>query len=208
MSELKKIFVIEKFKGNTYSVEFYDGEKIYLHSSIISEYSLKDEIEIPEEALEEIIFNNDYRRAKERALYLLEYRDHSYHELNEKLSKNYSDEVCEAVMEKMVELRLINDRKYAEILARQLCEIKRYGEYRARFEMQKKGLDGELIDEMLAEYEDDATERLEALVEKKYSRYLVDKKGVNKVINALVRQGYNFNDIKIVLEKYLDEVED
>ena len=46
------------------------------------------------------------------------------------------------------------------------------------------------------------------MVEKKYARYLVDRKGVQKVKNALVRQGYSYSDINAVLENYLDEVED
>ena len=207
MSELRKIVNIEKYKGNTYCVEV-DDEKIYLHSSIISEYSLKEDMTIPQSALDEIIFQNNYRRAKERAFYLFDYRDHSYKELYDKLIKNYSEDVCDAVMEKMCELGLINDKKYAEKLARQLFEVKRVGKYKAKFEMQKKGIDKEIIDEILDEYEDDTTERLKELVEKKYIRYLTDKKGVQKVFNALVRCGYSYSDIREVINEYLDEVED
>ena len=58
MSELRKIVNIEKYKGNTYCVEV-DDEKIYLHSSIISEYSLKEDMTIPQSALDEIIFQNN-----------------------------------------------------------------------------------------------------------------------------------------------------
>ena len=80
-------------------------------------------MDVPLPALEQIIFANDYRKARERALYLLEYRDHSFKELYDKLEKNYSNEVCEAVMQKMVELGLINDEEYAEKYARQLFEV-------------------------------------------------------------------------------------
>jgi regulatory protein len=208
MSGLRKIFSVDKYKGSTYCVEFEDGDKIYLNSEFISKYSLRDGVEIPGEALDEIIFENDFRRARERALYLLEYRDHSYKELNDKLMRNYSDEICEAVMEKMCQLGLIDDEKYAEKLAAKLVEVKKYGKYRARFEMHKKGIDRELIDELLEQYEEETEERLEALVERKYSRYLVDRKGVTKVTNALARLGYSYSDIKAVLENFMDEVED
>lgn len=207
MSELRKIVNIEKYKGNTYCVEV-DDERIYLHSSIISEYSLKVDMTIPQSALDEIIFQNDYRRAKERAFYLFDYRDHSYKELYDKLIKNYSEEVCDAVMDKMCELGLINDKKYAEKLARQLFEVKHVGKYKAKFEMQRKGIDKEIIDELLNEYEDDTTDRLKELIEKKYIRYITDKKGVQKVFNALVRCGYSYFDIREALNEYLDEVED
>ena len=207
MSEMKKIVCIEKYKGKTYCVQLSDGDKIYLHSSIITQYSLKEGIEIPQSALDEIIFDNDFRKAKERALYLLEYRDHSYKELFDKLMRNYSEDVCFAVMDRMVELGLINDRKYAKMFARKLFEVKKVGKYKARFEMQKKGISRELIDEMIESYEDDTIERLYELVEKKYARYLSDEKGVKKVTSALLRSGYSYSEIKQVLKIYLDEVE-
>jgi len=207
MSDLKKVFSVEKYKGNTYCIEFEDGERIYLNSTIVSQFSLKAGVEIPQNALDEVVFANDFRRAKERALYLLDYRDYSFKELFGKLEKNYADDICYAVMERLVELRLINDRKYAENLARQYVEVKRFGKYRASFEMYKKGIDKELIEEILEPYEDETLERLDELIEKKYARYLVDQKGVQKVKNALSRQGYSYSDIKAVLENYLDEVE-
>ncbi len=205
MAEVKRIISIEKYKGKTYCVAFED-DKIYLHSSIISEYHLKEDMTIPEEALDDIIFQNDYRRAKERAFYLFDYRDYSYKELYDKLLKNYSEDVCDAVMEKMCELGLIDDKKYAEKFARQLFEVKKAGKFKAIYEMQQKGLDKEIIDEVLELYEEDTIERLTELVEKKYARYLTDEKGAKKVFNALVRKGYNYSDVREVIKNYLDEV--
>ena len=207
MDEMNKIVSIEKFKGKTYCIEFEDGDKIYLHSSIIAQYSLKEGIEIPQSAIEQIIFDNDFRRAKERALYLLEYRDHSYKELFDKLMRNYSEEVCFAVMDKMVDLRLIDDRKYAKMYARKLFEVKKMGKFKARFEMKKKGISEELIDEMVEIYEDGTIERLKEFVDKKYARYLDDDKGIKKVTSALLRAGYTYSEIKEVLNMYLDEEE-
>lgn len=207
MAELVKILNIEKYKGNTYCVEIEGEDNIYLHSSIISEYHLKSEMIIPQSALEEIIFQNDFRKAKERALYLLDYRDHSYKELYDKLRRNYSPDICEAVMEKMIEIGVIDDRKYAERYARYLFEVKRAGKYKARAEMLKKGIDKEIVDEFLEEYEEDTQERLKELVEKKYARYLTDEKGVQKVFNALVRYGYNYSDVREVIKEFMDEVE-
>lgn len=207
MEEVIKILSIEKFKGSTYCIKLSDGDTIYLHSSIIAQYSLKEGSQVPKNALDDIIFDNDFRKAKERALYLLEYRDHSYKELFDKLMKNYSEQVCFAVMAKMVELSLIDDRKYAKMYARKLFEIKHLGKFKARFEMQKKGISRELIDEMVEMYDDDAIERLKELVDKKYARYIADEKGIKKVTGALLRSGYSYSEIKQVLNIYLDEVE-
>lgn len=207
MSELKKILSIEKYKGNTYCVEIEDEDNIYLHSSIISEFHLKGEMTIPQSALDEVIFQNNYRKAKERALYLLDYRDHSYKELYDKLRKNYTPEICKSVMDKLCEIGVIDDRKYAERYARYLFEVKKSGKFKARAEMLKKGIDKDIVNEFLDEYEEDTTDRLKELVEKKYARYLVDQKGVQKVFNALVRYGYIYSDVKAVIKEFMDEVE-
>lgn len=207
-----RISNIDRFKGNTFSVtvidDFEDEDVIYLNSECIRKHNIKINDVFSEDELSEIIYENTFRRAKERALYLLDYRDHSYKELYCKLSRNYPEQVCDDVMDYMVEHGYIDDRRFAENFARKLFEVKRMGKYRAKQEMRIKGLDSELIDEMIDAYEDDTLERLDDLVERKYARYLVDEKGIIKVKNALARQGYSYSDIKKVLEDYLDEVED
>lgn len=207
MLEKTTILSIEKYKGSTYCVELDDRDPVYLHSSVISDFHLKEDMEIPLTALEEVIFANDYRRAKERAFYLFDYRDHSYKELYDKLRRNYSEEVCKAVMDKMIEIGLIDDRKYAERLARQLFEVKHVGKYKAKAEMLKRGIDREIIDELLSQYEEDTSERLYELVEKKYARYLTDEKGIKKVFSALVRNGYSYSEVREVIKQFLDEVD-
>ena len=82
--------------------------------------------------------NAEYTRAKERALYILEARDHSYAELYSKLEKNYSEEICFAVCDKMTEIGLINDSLYAKKLAKYYFTVKKYGKYRAFNEMKRK----------------------------------------------------------------------
>ncbi len=206
MDELRNIISIEKFKGKTYCVRI-DDEEIYLNANIISEYHIKSDMQIPQSALEKIIFENEYRRAKERAFYLLDYRDHSCKEMRDKLLKNYCEEVCDAVVDKLLEIRLLDDRNYAEKYARQLFEIKRLGRYKARFEMQKKGIDKEIIEEILEQYDENTDERLSELIDKKYARYLTDNKGKDKVFNALVRKGYAYSEVREALNKYIDEEE-
>lgn len=200
-----KIINLEKYKGKTFQVDFDNGETYFWHFDIICEYHLKEDMDIPDDALEEIISSNEFRKAKERALYLLDYRDYSYTELFEKLEKNYSEDTCYKVLERMVELGTIDDRRYAKRLARHYSEVKKFGYYRASVEMNRRGIPREIIDESLSEYEDTVYERLFELINKKYYRYLDDEKGVKKVKNALVRYGYSYEDINAVLNEILNE---
>lgn len=185
-------------------VIFDDGERIYIHEKILSEYHLKEGINVPQEAAEEIVAANDYRRARERALYLLDARDYSFVELYQKLEKNYDEDICIKVCKNMAELRLINDRRYAESLARQLFEVKRVGMFKAKQELKRRGLSDKIIEEAVEPYadEEESFSRLEELVERKYERYLTDEKGVKKVKNALLRQGYRYSEINAVLDLY------
>ncbi len=187
-----------------------DERRIYVHEKIAAEYHLKEGLNVPEEAVEEIVAANDYRRARERALYLLDVRDYSFVELYQKLEKNYDEDVCLKVCKNMAELRLINDRRYGESLARQLFEIKRVGMFKAKQELKRRGLSEKIIEEVTEPYadEEESFSRLEELVERKYERYLTDEKGVKKVKNALLRQGYRYAEINAVLDLYDLDFED
>lgn len=196
---------LEIYKGKTYCIELDNRKKVFLHSDIVNSYCLSEGMEIDNEELENIIRNAQFRKARERALYLLDYRDHSYIELLEKLEKNYDEDICYDVADSLAEKGLINDRRYAENLAAKLIETKKYGIYKARYEMKAHGLSKELVDKTLAGYEDNTYERLAELIEKKYARYLTDFKGIQKVKNALIRLGYSYDDINAAIDDYIDE---
>lgn len=199
---MKIIRVEEPGGGSLRRVETGDGETISLYGGLLADYHIETGQTVPDSAWAEILKENEFRRARERALYLLEARDYSYLELFAKLEQNYQEETCYSVCDAMARLHLLDDRLYAEKLARQYLEGKRWGEYRARMEMRRRGLSDELIDAALEPYFENTRERLAELVERKYSRYLEGPKGVQKVRSALARQGYSYEDIRAVLNEY------
>lgn len=201
------IISVEKFKGSTYQVNFDEGEPAFINSEIIAQYNIKGGVSIPESAWNQVVYANEFRRARERALYLMDYRDHSYIELFKKLEKNYDEDICYDVIDSLVEVGIVDDRRYAENLAQRLMEVKRCGYYKAVQEMRRKGISKELANEILSEYEDTTQERLKDLIESKYARRLEDEDGIKKVKNALVRNGYSYKDVNAALEDYLTEEE-
>lgn len=200
-----KILNISQFKGKTLQVDISDHDPIFIHADIAYDFHLSKDTELPESAIDDIIKANDTRRAKERALYLLDERDYSYVELFKKLEKNYDEDVCYDVLNRLVELGFINDRRYSKKLAEYLVVTKKHGFYRAREEMKQRGIPNELIAEALSEFEEDTLDRLRELVERKYARYLTDEKGVQKVKSALVRLGYSFSDINEVISEFEEQ---
>lgn len=200
-----KITNVSKYKGMTYMIEFEGREPEFLNQQTVNMFDLRAGASLPLSAWEQVKAEEEYRKARERALYLLDYKDYSYIDLFHKLEKNYSEETCYRVMDKLVEMGAVNDRRYAEGLARHYVEVKKFGRYRALREMRQKGLTAEVAEEALEEYDDSYYERLYELVESKYLRYLGDDKGKNKVKNALVRYGYSYDIIKDVLRDIEEE---
>lgn len=185
---------IFKKQGTRYQIEV-DGEYwTILDVEIVADFHLKKGMEVTEGLQAEVQWAADYRRGKERALYLLGYRDHCRKELVDKLSKNLDRELAEEIADKMEELGFLDDRKYAEKLARHLILVKKRGERRTLQEMVLKGIDRETAIEAISLVEPDEN-MLQELIERKYLRYLGDEKGRNKVIAALMRLGHDYGDV-------------
>lgn len=200
-----KITAVEKYKGSTYRVDCDEGESAYLNLEIISKFNIKAGLDLPLSAWEQIKDESDFRRARERALYLLDRRDYSFVEMFKKLRQNYDEDLCCRVMQRLVELGAINDMRYAQGLARHYIEVKLFGRRRAFQEMRLKGLTKEVIDIALSEYDEGVQERLRTLVEKKYLRIMTDEKGIIRAKNSLVRYGYDYSDINSVFKQIESE---
>lgn len=199
-----KITDIGTYKGDTMYIDTDDGQKIFLASSIVYKFNLEKNMEIPSSALEQVQSENLFRKARERALYLLDNREYGYVELFKKLENNYDDDICYRVCNDLAKSGLINDRRYAAHLAEYYGVRKKYGRYRTRQELMRRGLSAELSDSAAERFADGETDRLREVVERKYERYLTDRKGVQKVKSALVRLGYSFSEINEVLAEYTD----
>jgi regulatory protein len=200
-----KITGIEKKSGTRYTL-YVDGEYFYIFDlEILADYHVKEGMEVDDSFLQELKWKADERKAKERAFYLLSYRDHSEKELYDKLCKNVCAEIAAKTVAKMVELGLLNDENYAQKLARYYLEQKHWSYRKSLFEMKHKGISGELAEDALQSCEVSAYDQIMALVEQKYYRYLGDQKGNQKVMNALARLGFSYGDIRSVIQDYLEE---
>ena len=84
---------------------------------------------------------------------------------------------------------------------------KKFSAERAAFELLKKGIDRDLIDEILEEAQVDPVEQIVSVIERKYIRSISDEKGRNRAINGLRAMGYRWDDIKEALRNF-EEYED
>lgn len=207
---MRRITEIGAYKGSTLRIDFEEGEPDFINREVAADCGLRKGLELTDEEWEGVVYKNDFRRARERALYLLDVKDHSYVMLFKRLEENYPEQICYDVCDRLAELGLINDRRFAALCARHYMEVKHFGRYRAVQEMRLKGLSQALIDEALEPYSDTESvrERIKELVVKKYLRRLEGEDGVKKVKNALVRQGYSFADINAAMSELLEGSDD
>lgn len=188
---------------------FIDGEAaVKIDTEVFLRAKLKPGDELTDEALRELLEASNARRAQEKALYLLEHRNHSKKELRDKLVRAQIDkDAARAAAERMEELGLVDDDRFARDYARELFERKRYGAARVRQELRLKGIDSGLIDELVAEYggEDAALENIRSVLEKKYAHWQEDEKVKRRAFAALQRLGFSYELIRRALEQTDDE---
>ena len=202
-----KICEIKPAKLHFNEVYLSNGEKVLLDKDVCAENSLMSDMEIDPDFLEELRFKSDYVRAKSRALWYLDRMDYSEKALYEKLvQKGFDKKASSAVVAKLVELGLLNDRRYAEHLAVKLAD-QGNSKRAALQKMLSKGVAYDLAKEVLSETETDEVSRILTLIEKKYSSKLQDPDNFQKVYAALVRRGFSYGDVKTALKKYKEDLE-
>lgn len=201
MSEMLITAAEERRKGLT--ALYLDGEYAVSVDTVTlasSGYTVGQTI--TDEALHDLLNASRISRAKEKALYLIEYRSRTRKELYDKLRPLYGEEATETVLERLEELGLINDEAYARDYAEQLIERKHFSRERAAFELMRKGIDRETAEAVLEEFDPDPCEQIQALLETKFARRLSTEKDRLRTVNALKAMGFRWSDIRECLEDW------
>ena len=179
---------------------FLDGEAaVKLDAQVFLQSGLKPGDQVSDQELFELIQVSDARRAQEKALYLLEYRNYSKRELTEKIARTAaSREAAQAAAGRMEELGLIDDRRFGEDYAKELFSRKGYGARRAAQELRRKGLDQELVQELVEKYgsPEQSGENIRRVLEKKYPGWREDEKVRRRAFAALQRLGYSYQEVR------------
>ena len=194
------ILSIEKSKKHLTAVQFPD-ETVLLDNDTVAVFGLQEGDHISDDRLQELTDDSARRRAKEKALWLLSFRDYPQKELKDRLRRDFGADIAAQTAETLADAGIISDRRYAENAAEQMITFKGYSKNRARQELYLKGIDRELIAEILDNIETDETAAIAALIQKKYADDLDDEKGRRRVFAAMARRGYGFDDIKAAIRQ-------
>jgi len=136
------------------------------------------------------------RKAFEKALRLLSLRDHSCREMRSKLSeRGYSGPVLDRTIDRLVELKYLDDGQFAVHRARHLACNKLYGNRRIQADLLEKGMSRDITDSAISEVrlEMEEAEGLKRLIKKKHGQREaqdLDQKDRRRLVQSLLRKGY------------------
>lgn len=186
------------------SAVYIDGElAVKLDTETLLAERLKTGDEIDDERLLELIKASDTKRAKEKALWLISYRDYSEKELTQRLRRDFCEEAVDSAIQRLCQLGLVDDESYAKKYAESLS-LKHLSQKQISVRLRQKGIDRDLSEEAVEELQLDEKDEIRALINKKYFHKLVDDGDLRRTVAALQRRGFSYSDIKSVIGEFRD----
>ena len=187
---------------------FLDGKPAFcLYRGELSRYHLVPGAFLEEEAYQKICEEVLVKRAKLRAMHLLEDMDRTEAGLREKLRQGeYPEEVTEKAIAYVRSFGYLNDARYAEnfILSRQDTKSRR--EIEAL--LIKKGVAREIIDQAFSVCYTE-NEELEAvrkiLRKKRFDPDSADSLQMQKIYGYLARKGFRYETIRQVIQNHAED---
>lgn len=192
---------IIKMPSKKFKIIFAEAENLILYSGEIRKYHLKEEEEIPEEVYRDIYYNVVGKRAKKRALYLLEKMDRTEKSLKDKLLQNgYPDKLAEEAVAYVKSYHYVDDLRYAKNYIR--CYQTKKSAGKLKMDLLMKGIEKDTIQKALEEeFDRNETEMIHNILEKKgYFLKEPDLAEQRRMYQFLLRRGYRSADILQVMK--------
>ena len=201
---MPKITEIEEIKKYYYKIYADGGFLFCLYKSDISKLKIKLDLVISEYEIESIKNEIVYKRARERALYLIEKKEKTENELRNKLKDGfYTDDIIDKVIEMLKSYGYIDDFDYAIRYIKYKSESKSIKAIKNDLYLKK--IDKDIIDRAVDELQCDERNLIFKLIEKKYKNIdLTNYQNKSKAIRYLMSKGFNYDDITSEIESYIN----
>lgn len=156
----------------------------------------------------------DLEAAKQKAFRLLSLRPHSEKELEKKLrEKGFPAVVIKETLEKLHDLKYLNDASFADQWARNLAVNKLWGNKKIIASLREKGLTAEFMELSIEKAREELPEEaaLEILIKKKAAKRkssALDFKEKQKIFQALMGRGFPpgliLNKLRMIKKEDID----
>ena len=144
------------------------------------------------------------KKATEKAMSLLLYKDRTQYELTDRLCKaGFSEEAVEEALSYVKSFGYVDDFRYASQFVSLRCDKKSAKEIRAK--LREKGISQEIIDQaMQEEYHGEEKAIYDALQKRLKGKKLssLTKQEKDKHMAYFCRRGYSFHEVQQVFESF------
>ena len=184
-------------KKGTFDV-WVDGEYICdIDDETVYKMSIKKGDEVSDEFLSEIKHLSQVQGAKRAGARLLTASMKSRYDFEIKLvQKGFDKGAAKQAADFFEEKGFLNDAAYAKAFVADALTLKKQGASKIRMTLKSKGISADIIDALLADFDESEEENLKALVEKEFAKMPVcDKKHIDKLKRKLYSKGYKIGDI-------------
>ena len=145
-------------------------------------------------------------RAAERALDLLSYRPRSEAEIRERLTERYDPETAMEVLERLRRSGLVDDREFARYWVQNRLQHNPRGAIALRQELYQKGVDDSVIEEALAEYDEEEAAARAAETARRKLRGLPPDLFRRRLTDYLLRRGFPYGVVRAIVQQALADV--
>lgn len=184
---------------------FIDGKFAFgIDKNDCSFMGLKVGYELTQEKYDYIVNNTIYANAYQKADRFIGYKMRTEKEVRNKLNEDgYTNDIIERVISTMIKYKYIDDEAYAIMYAKDCKNIKKWGPKRIKAELYTRGITTTVIDNALESLDiADIDNVITELLEKRIKNTPIDLREKQKHFNFLLRRGFNYEDIKRIIERY------
>lgn len=200
------VTAIERSGRHNVLVTINEEIQLMLSRDIWAERPLSEGEELDFAEFSQWLLPRQYPEALNKAVALLAQRARSGGEIRQKLERaHYLEDTIDMVLYKLEKERLLDDEAFARDYAAS-CARRQMGRSRIRMEMVRKGLPRELIDRTMEQLpQEEADDAAIRLAQKLLRRHNGEdtRKEMQKVLAAMARRGYSYEDSKEAIEAAL-----
>lgn len=182
---------------------FLDGEFLFTVPSVIWYSSrFREGDEVTKEELLSLKEEGDSSMAFDSAMRMLSLRAHSEYELRTKLKMKFSERAVDFAVEKLFSLGLLDDEKFAQLLAAELYERKGFAPKRIILELKNRGINSETAQNAVNTLDIDKKIGIIKVIEKLKITESSTPKEKDRAIRRLLNMGYSYSEISDYISIY------
>ena len=180
-------------------MRFSDGSVMRIYRQTIEDFGLFSGLEMSVQDVERLRVAAGAMSAKMRAVRIVSATNVSKRDLEQRLiHKGEDPKQAKDAVNWMSDMELVDDRKTAEQIVHR-CIQKGYGLSRAKQMLYQKQIPNSYWDEVLADYPEQTDAIVSCLRVRLGDEW--DDRDVRKAIDALIRRGHNYSEIRKGLEQ-------